>query len=227
MIRTLTTALFIACLATPALAQTAPGQWSVGFGAGTDNRSKDASKSMGDPYGWAEAEWSGSDGRFYAKGGLEGIKSNGSDLEATLGLGVRPQVGGFDLDLSAVHKWQVDAMPGVDDDAWEFTASASRGIGPAKARLLIQHSPDGFGTTGAWTWVEARAGWDFTPTVSASAAVGRREQQRAADYTGYNAGVSWAFHRNAALDVRWYGTDGPAGDPRYADALVAEVSFGF
>ena len=53
------------------------------------------------------------------------------------------------------------------------------------------------------------------------------EQDNAIDYTGYSAGVAWAIGRHAELDVRWYGTDGPGSDPRYADSLVAEISFAF
>ena len=87
MIRTLTTALALALTAAPAMAQTAPGQWSFGFGAGTDNRSKDVSKSMGQEYVWATGEWESDSGFFYVDGGLEGIESNGSDTEGKLGLG--------------------------------------------------------------------------------------------------------------------------------------------
>lgn len=227
MIRTLTTAALIALLATPAVAQEASGRWHFGLGAGTDNRSKAASKSMGQEFAWATAEWENDSGFFYAGGGLEGVRSDGSDVEGELGFGFRPQVAGFDLDLNVAHKWRLDAHPGADAEAWEFTADLSRSIGPARARLQLQHSPDGAGTVKAWTWVEAQAGWDFNEAVSASAAIGRREQDGAIDYTGYNLGVSWAIHRRAALDLRWFGTDGPSNDPRYADALVAAISFGF
>lgn len=227
MIRTLTIASALALTAVPAMAQDAPGKWSFEIGAGTDNRSKAASKSGGDEYVWAAAEWENDSGFVYVGGGFEGIDSNGSDVEGELNVGIRPQIGGFDLDLSATHKWQLDANPGADDDAWEFTANLKRSIGPASGRLQVQYSPDGTGGTEAWTWVEARAGWDFNETVSASAAIGRREQDNSLDYTGYNAGMTWAIARNADLDVRWYGTDGPGSDPRYADSVVAEISFGF
>ena len=58
MIRILTTAAaataLLAC-APSAVAQDAPsGSWSFAFGAATDNRSKDASKTDGEPFVWAE-----------------------------------------------------------------------------------------------------------------------------------------------------------------------------
>ena len=103
--------------------QDAPsGSWALAVGAATDNRSKDASKTDGDPFVWGEAEWESASGLFYAGPSFETIKSSGSELEVALNAGVRPEFAGFDFDLNAKHKWQIDANPGTDDDAWEFTA---------------------------------------------------------------------------------------------------------
>lgn len=232
MLKSLFTAATLAGVAltlnpAPALAQSA-GDWSFALGAETDNRSKDVSKSAGDPSAWALAEWTSADGMFYAGPGIETIKSStGSELELEAGVGVRPEFAGFDLDLNATHKWQLAANPGADDDAWELTASASRSIGPAKARLLLQHSPDGTGSTEAWTWIEGRLGWDFTPKLSGTAAVGRREQDNAVDYTGWNAGLTYAFTPKLELDVRWYDTNAHAAGDQYDSALVAGVSVFF
>jgi hypothetical protein len=214
---------------TAALAQDgAAGSWAFSLGAGTDNRSKAASKSDGGPYGWGQAEWSSADGMVYAGPGFETIKSStGSELEFEVGAGVRPQFAGFDIDLNATHKWQVNADPGADAEAWEFTAEVSRSIGPANASVELQHSPDGTGSTEAWTWLEGRVGWDFTEALSASAAIGRREQDNAIDYTGYDIGVTYALNRSLDLDLRWYGTDAEVPGEQYADALVAEISVSF
>ena len=228
MIRTLTLALLAStALAAPAVAQDA-GDWTVSFGAATDNRSKDASKSMGDAYVWGQAEWESASGLFYAGPGFETIKSStGSELELEIGGGYRPQVLGFDLDLNATFKQQLDADPGADDDAWEFTADVKRSIGPASGRVRLQHSPDGTGSTEAWTWVSVRGGWDFSDKLTASAEIGRREQDNSVDYTGWNAGFSYALTRNIEAEVRYHDTDADADNPQYADAVVAGLSFSF
>lgn len=231
MLRTLTNvALFaaapLALLSSTAHAQDA-GKWSFAAGAATDNRSKDASKSDGAPFVWGEAEWESASGLFYGKGGLETIDSGGSKLENELVVGVRPEFGGFDFDLSAAHKYRFDADPGYDDDAWEFTADMKRSIGPASARLRLQHSPDGTGSTKAWTWVAARGGWDFTDKLNVSAEIGRREQDNSVDYTGWNIGGTYALTPKVDLELRYHDTDVDVPGEQYASGLVAGVSFAF
>jgi uncharacterized protein (TIGR02001 family) len=231
MLRTLMTAAALLLVAAPAAAQDgAPGAgaWAFAFGAATDNRSKEASKSDGDAFVWGEAEWESDTGLFYAGPAFETVRSStGSELEVKASAGVRPQVAGFDLDLNAAWKYQVDANPGADNDAWEFTADVRRSIGPASGRLRLQYSPDSIGSTEAWTWVEARVGWDFTDKLSGTASIGRREQDNSLDYTGWNAGFSYALTRNIEADLRYHATDADVPGEQYADALVAGVSFAF
>lgn len=229
MLRILTTATLstaLLALAAPALAQDG-GNWSFQVGAGTDNRSKDASKSGGDPFVWGQAQWESDDGLFYAGPSFETIKAGGSEMELAAQAGVRPQWAGFDFDLSAKHQWRHDTDPGQDADAWEFTADMKRSIGPAGARLRVQHSPDGTGSTKAWTWVALRGGWDFNDKLTATAEIGRREQDNNIDYTGYNIGVSYALTRSVEADLRWHGTDVETPGEQYADALVAGISLAF
>lgn len=232
MIRILTTAAAATALLTgalPAAAQDVPsgGAWSFAVGAATDNRSKDASKSGGEPFVWGQAEWESASGLFYAGPSLETVKSSGSELEVALDAGLRPQFAGFDFDLNAKHKWLVDADAGADADAWEFTADIKRSIGPASGRIRLQYSPDSTGATEAWTWAEARLGWDFSDRLQASAAIGRREQDNSVDYTGYNIGVTYAVTRALEAELRWYGTDAEVPGEQYADSVVAGLSFAF
>ena len=219
------TALALAVLMPNAAQAQASGDWSFAFGATTDNRSKNASKSAGDPSVSGLAEWSSEDGLFYAGPAFETIQSStGSDLEVSLAAGMRPEIMGFQVDLNVEHKWLVDANPGSDDASWEFTANVSRDIGPLGTRLQIQHSPDGAGATKAWTWIEGRLGWDFTDRLEGTVALGRREQDAAPDYTGWNAGLRYALTPSLDLDVRYHDTDAAPSNPQYAKALVASVT---
>ena len=229
MIRTASlAAAALALFAGSAQAQDAAGDWSFGLGAATDNRSKDASKSDGEPFVWGEARWSNSSGFFYAGPAFETIRSStGSDLEVSLTAGIRPEIAGFDLDISAEHKWHVDANPGADDNAWEFTADIKRSIGPASARVRLQHSPDSTGSTEAWTWVALRGGWEFTNRLSATAEIGRREQDNSIDYTGWNVGFSYALTDAIEADLRWHATDADVPGEQYKDGLVAGIAFAF
>ena len=235
MLRTLTTAAaaataLLALASTAAAQEAAPasGSWSFAFGAATDNRSKDASKSDGDAYVWGEAEWESASGLFYAGPSFETIRSStGSELELKVDAGLRPEIAGFDLDLNAAYKYQVDANPGADEDSWEFTADVKRSIGPASGRIRLQYTPDSTGSTEAWTWVEARVGWDFTDRLEGTASIGRREQDNSVDYTGWNAGFTYAVTDHIEAELRYHATDADVPGEQYADALVAGISFAF
>ncbi|WP_374276092.1 TorF family putative porin [Brevundimonas sp.] len=224
----LATATLAALLATPVAAQEmAGGQWGFYAGAATDNRSKNASKSDGDPFAFAGAEWESADGAFYFGPAAETIKSGGSNVEAEFAGGWRPQFGGFDFDFNVAHKWRLDSNPGVDDEAWEFTTDIERSIGPASARLQVQYSPDGAGSTEAFTWTEARLGWAFTPRLEGTAAVGYRSQDNAPDYTGWNAGFTYALTDALEAEVRYHSTDIDDLGRQYEDAVVAGISVAF
>lgn len=211
-----------------AAAQETPDNWTFSFGGATDNRSKGVSKTNGNPYGWADVEWESDDGLFYVSPQAQSIESvGGSELELQFAAGARPEFAGFDWDFSATYKIHVDSIETYDDDTWEFGADMKRSFGPAKTRLRVQYSPDSTGATEAWTWVEGQVGWDFTSKLSASAALGYRDQDNSIDYTAYNVGMTYALTDNIDADVRWYGTDVDNPSDTYADQLVAGLSFAF
>ena len=93
--------------------------------------------------------------------------------------------------------------------------------------MRLQHSPDGTGSTDAWTWYEARVSWDFTDKLSGSTAIGRREQDNSIDYTGWNVGGSYALTPKTELELRWYDTDADVPGEQYKGALVAGINFSF
>lgn len=202
--------------------------WSFAVGGGSDNRSKGVSKTEGEAFAYGLAEWTTDDELFYVSGQAQRVvNSNGAELEIETGAGIRPEFQGFALNFYAASKWYPDADAGADDQAWEFTADASRAIGPASARLRLQYSPDAVGSTESWTWVEGRAGWRFTPRFAASAALGRRDQDNGVDYTAWNVGGTFDLAENVALDVRWYDTSERDRSATYDSALVGVVNVYF
>lgn len=227
MIRLLMTAALLAGAATPVLAQSMGGDWSFEIGAGTDNRSKGASKSGNEAYVFGSATWQSDDGLFYAGPAIETIDSGGSDAEAEFVIGYQPESFGYQFDFNVAYKNRLDADAGYDEDTFEFTGAASRAIGPATGQLEIQYSPDAAGSTKAFTWVEGSAEWAFSGKLDGSVALGRREQDNAPDYTAWNVGVTYALTDSIGLDVRYYDTDAVEFGDQYKEAVVAEIAYAF
>ena len=65
------------------------------------------------------------------------------------------------------------------------------------------------------------------PRCPRKVAVGRREQNGAPDYTGWNAGVTYALTNALELDLSYYDTDAHTFGEQYEDALVAKVAYAF
>lgn len=232
MIRPLLTAsALLASVVLPASAASAQsegaGRWSFEVGAATDNRSKDVSKTQTEGHIFGSAIWESADQRFYVRPSFEGVRGNGADVEARVTAGFTPEAYGYQFDFNVAYLNRVDADPGFDQDAWELTGNISRSIGPATGRLQVQYSPDPAGAATSFVWVEARVGWDFTDRLSGSTAVGRREQNGAPDYTGWNAGLTLGLTDALDLDVRYYDTNTHDQGRQYRDGLVAEVSYAF
>lgn len=223
-----------AVLSTPAAAQdddnaryaAGRGNWTFELGAGTDNRSKGVSKSGAAPYVFAEMQWNDASG-FYADLEFETIDSSGSYVETEAEAGWQYSAFGFDFDTSASHKWRVGAVAGHDDAAWEYQFDVIRDFGDVDTRFRVEHSPDGLGSTRAWTWLEGRVRFPLAERLKASVTLGLREQDNAPDYTGWNAGVAWALTDTTAFDLRWHGTDVQDQGGQYEDALVASVLVSF
>ncbi len=220
--------LSLAALPAPALAQSdADSRWFFDLGAATDNRSKNVSKTGNGGHVFGSATWQSADGRFYAGPAFEGVQSSGSNVELSLNGGFAPEAFGFEFDFNIAYLSRVGAEADYDQDALELTMDMRRSIGPAWGNLQVQYAPDAAGDTKSFVWVQAEAGWEFTDRLSGSAAIGRREQVAAPDYTGWNAGLTWGLTDAVDLDLRYHDTDAHSEGEQYRDTLVAEVRFAF
>jgi len=200
--------------------------WNFETGAGTDNRSKGTSKSGGRPYVFGEVQWNTATG-LYVDAEFETIDASGSDVETEVEVGWQFAAAGLEFDTSVSHKWRLAADTGQDDKAWEYQFDVIRDFGTVDARLRLEHSPDGLGSTRATTWVETRIRWPVTDRLRASTTVGLREQDGAPDYTGWNAGLAYGLTDATVLDLRWHGTDAGDEGAQYEDALVASILIAF
>lgn len=229
MIRTLIlAALASGAFVAPAFAQDEPDNWSVTFGAGSDYRSKGVSKTQGDPYAFGEVEWQTDNELFYVTLAAAKVKQSiGASLETDITVGYRPEIAGFNLDLNAMYRVYPDANSGTDSTQWEFTADVSRSVGPVSGRLRVQYSPDNAGSSHAFTYYEARAGYKFTPKLRTSAAIGRRETEDSIDYTAWNVGATYRLDDHLDLDLRYYDTDRESFGRQYEDAVVGALTFSF
>lgn len=228
MIRSSAFAFVLLAFASPAPAQSEPDdRWTFEAGAATDNRSKSVSKTGNDGHVFGSATWESADRRFYAGPAFEGVQSSGSDAELSLIGGFAPEAFGFEFDFNVAYLNRVGTDAAYDEDALELTADMRRAIGPAWGDLQVQYAPDAAGSTRSFVWIEAKLGWAFTDRLSGSAAVGRREQVGAPDYTGWNAGLTWNAGETVAFDLRWHDTDAGAEGEEYEGALVASVIAAF
>lgn len=230
MIRSSALAAVVALATCPAaaLAQSeTDDRWSFELGGATDNRSKNVSKTGNDGHVFGSATWESADRPFYAGPAFEGVQSAGSNVELAFAGGFAPEAFGFEFDFNLAYLNRVGAEAGYDEDALELTADMRRAIGPAWGNLQVQYAPDAAGETQSFVWVEAELGWEFTNRLSGSAAVGRREQVGAPDYTGWNAGLTWGLTDAVDVDVRYFDTNAHREGETYQDTVVAEVRFAF
>lgn len=212
-------AVAAALVSSPTLAQSVGGE----IGVTTDNRSKFVSKSEGDPAAFGALFVETDDRAWYVQGDAETIRSStGADGELTFRAGWRPQLAGFDLDLAVKRKVLLGARPGEDDQAWEFVADLERSIGPFDGRLRLEHSPDGTGSSDAWSYVEARIRWAVSARWTVDAQAGRRDYRGGQDYWGASLGAVLALSDDLDADFRLVDTDRPGedGDPALVATLV-------
>lgn len=151
------------------------------------------------------------------------VSSPTSDGEAGAAVGVRTRAGGFDLSASATLKFALAPENGLDDEAVEFNAAASRRFGVVTPRLSVIWSPDDLGGTRNTVFAEAGLALRLPADFTASAAYARRERDGGPDYGAFNAGVSHTLAGHLTLDLRWYDTDrSDIGEP-YRGRLVGSV----
>lgn len=144
---------------------------------------------------------------------VKNVDSATSDAEAAALIGARTTAAGFDFSASAAWKRAIDPAPRSDRNALEVSASVSRKIARITPRVSIVWSPNDLGGTRQTLFAEAGASYRLSPSLSASAALGRRQRGGGPDYTAWNAGFTWSGLKPVSLDLRYYDTDAGHAQP--------------
>lgn len=153
------------------------------------------------------------------------IGSPTADGEASFSVGARGKALGFDLGATVNYKRLTGLDGQVDPDCFELIPSIARKLGPLTLKASLTWSPNDLGRTGESAWFEAGAAWKLDARTVLSANIGRRERERATDYSAFNLGLTHNLLRNVAIDLRYYDSArGRLGDPfeaRFVGALRA------
>ena len=165
-------------------------------------------------------------GDVYVAGYLKNVTAPTSDAEAGAIIGVRKKLSGFNIAVGATLRQAVHSTPGSDKTSLELAASVARPMGRVTPIVSVIYSPDDLGSTERSLYVEGGASYALSKQLSASAAIGRRDRVIGANYTAWNAGVTWAPSRHVSLDARYYDTNGGSQWP-YQPRFVLGGTLGF
>ncbi|MBX9613986.1 MAG: TorF family putative porin [Caulobacteraceae bacterium] len=137
--------------------------------------------------------------------------------------GYRTEAGGFALDFGVVGYLYFDEPSGADYGYVEYKAAISRAFGPVTAGAVVFYSPDFFGADDEAVYTEANLAFSPADKWTVSGALGYQALDVNADYTTWNAGVSYALNDVYTLDVRYHDADvdGPLSDGRIVGTIKA------
>lgn len=196
---------------------------SVGLSASTDYVWRGVSQSDEKPAVFAtlNASYKG----FYAGAGTENIDFAGISQEYDLWAGYVLDLGPAKLELGVVRYGYVDAPGNID--TLEGKAALSGKVGKLALSGAVYHTENYFGSHLAATYGELAASYPVTGKLSLSGAVGRQEIDRAADYTTWNLGASYALFGSAKVDLRYHDTDTRAFGSLGKGRVVGSFSLSF
>jgi len=161
---------------------------------------------------------------FYVGVGGENVDfHNSTDAEYDLSAGWTPTVAGFKFDLGVIRYGYINQPAHTYIDTGEVKAAVSRDLGPATLGAAVYYSDNFFGSHHDAVYVEGRGAYRILPSLTLSGAVGRQTVASGTDHTTWNAGVTYAFTKAVALDLRYSDTDQHDLGRTYGSHYVAAI----
>ena len=164
-------------------------------------------------------------GWFYAGARVKSVRTpEGGDGQFETYVGADGKAGGFDLSLQAIRKQVDNTRPGTDNVFMEYQGSIGRTFDKTTLKLIGIWSPDAYGKTRQASWTEVNLAQKLSPKWTISGGAGHRVTSPKKDYTGWNAGVTYALLPKTSLDLRWYDTDAHDLGLKYRGHAVLKIS---
>lgn len=142
--------------------------------------------------------------------------------------GWRPTIGSLSLDIGALYYAYINtpSAPFPDVPYVEVYGKASHAFGPVTVGAAAYYSPEFTGETGTAWYYEGNAAYTVDK-VTFSGAVGRQTIEKAANYTTWNLGGTYAVTPNVGIDLRYYDTSEHSFGKVYGAKGVATLKFTF
>jgi uncharacterized protein (TIGR02001 family) len=156
-------------------------------------------------------------GSFYAGTWASSVDfGDGTEAEWDFYAGFTASTGAIDWDLGVTYYTYVGDPSNSDYNFVEFKIAASQTFDKLTIGGSVNYSPDFYGADDSATYVEMTGEYAVTDKWSISGGIGKQWLDVGDDYGTWNAGVSYAFTDNLALDVRYWDADvtSKLSDPR-------------
>lgn len=143
---------------------------------------------------------------FYAGAGTENVDFLGINQEYDFWAGYATAIGGVTIDAGMVRYGYVDAP--VDIDTLEGKLALTVPVGKGSITAKGMYTGNYFGSSNPALYTELSASYPLTAKLGINAAVAHQQINRSpADYTTWNAGLSYKLLPGVSASVTYYDTD--------------------
>lgn len=146
-----------------------------------------------------------------------------TEAEVDLYAGVRPELGGFTLDLGVIAYLYPGEPSSADWTYVEAKVGASRAVGPVTFGGAVYISPQFTGHTGQSLYSELNFAWKASDKVSVSGAFGHQDIEDADGYSTWNLGAAYAITDKVSVDARYWDTDEHGFGANYGSRAVISL----
>lgn len=129
-----------------------------------------------------------------------------ASVEIDVYAGYAGEINSVSYDIGGIYYLYPGADSSLNYDFFEIYAALGYDFGPMAATVGVNYSPDFYGATGDAVYSHLNIDVPVTEQLSFNAGVGHQTIEDGANYTDWNAGLSYAFDR-AEIFLSYHDTD--------------------